>query len=378
MMRAIPASLVVAALCLSAWIAWDFEAGARVLMLSLVGAPLVDWFLLKTLPRAASPPSSPAYPSRSLKYPSKGLAGLAYPSSGATSPHTVALSLWLSLQLSLLAWALHAASTRMVQGHQLAELMLFVGMANGIFGMTIAHELLHRTGRTAYVVADALLMAALYGHFRVSHLDVHHRLVATQADPATPTEGETLYKFFGRSIVDGFALSLKIEAQRLAALGYRPHSLRNLAVRSLVAGVALIAMISSIFGAPAVVLFVGQALIAVYTLEALNYVQHYGLSRRDSPDAQITSEGSLAWDWDGPFTNWLMLDLGAHNEHHGEPKTAKRGNCRINPALRLPGSYLLMIAVASCPPLWRAIMDQRVRVFSSANAHGASARFVDS
>lgn len=341
-MRAVPGSLVISACCLAAWIVCDVEAGARVLMLSLVAAPLVDWLWRKT--------SRPKLISSSRLHSSNT----------ATSPHTVVLSVWLLLQLGLISWALHAVSMRAVQGVQLMELMLFVGIANGIFGMSVAHELLHRTGRTARIVADALLLTALYGHFRVSHLNAHHRLVATPADPATPIVGETLYSFFGRSIVDGFALSLQIETQRLAALGSRAYALRNFVVRSTFASVTIFAMIYAFFGAAAAGLFVGQALIAIYTLEALNYVQHYGLLRPDGIGMELTAEGSLAWDCDGPFTNWLLLDLGAHNEHHGEPKSATGSNVPTNPAQRLPGSYILMIAVASFPPLWRAIMDRRV------------------
>lgn len=346
-MRAVPASLVVAAFCLVALVIWDIEAAVRVLMLTLVAAPLADWFQRKAPRRAMD------------------TAGR------ATSPHTIALSLWLPLQLALLAWALHAASTRTVQGIALAELMLFVGMTNGIFGMTVAHELLHRRGRTAHVVADVLLLTALYGHFRVSHLCVHHCLVATPADPATPAVGESLYTFFGRSIVEGFALSVQSEALRLAALGYRSCSLRNLVLRSILGGGAVIVTVGAIFGAVAAGLFVGQALIAVYTLEALNYVQHYGLSHRP---AQSGSDTGLAWDWDGAFTNWLMLDLGAHNEHHGEQPSMTPANRPINPVHRLPGSYLLMIAVAACPPLWRTIMDRRVSWIRSPSSHAAAAR----
>src|SRR5262249_21123172 len=156
------------------------------------------------------------------------------------------------------------------------ELMLGVGLANGLFGIIAAHELLHRCDRVSRIGAQVLLSTALYGHFCVSHVLVHHRLVATPSDPATAARGESLYGFFGRTIVEGFLVALRAESGQTETPGGPGRALRNAVVRSVLVNAALICGIAASSGLAAAGFFIGQACIAVYTLEAINYVQHYG------------------------------------------------------------------------------------------------------
>ena len=75
-----------------------------------------------------------------------------------------------------------------------------VGVYTGGIGITVAHELLHRSAKTAKMTADFLLSSMFYPHFAIEHIFGHHFRVATPDDPASARSGETVYRFLIRSV----------------------------------------------------------------------------------------------------------------------------------------------------------------------------------
>jgi alkane 1-monooxygenase len=87
-------------------------------------------------------------------------------------------------------------------------------------GMTVAHELLHRTDSpAAQVVSRALLAFTLSGHYTTYHLYGHHRNVGTFKDPATARRDEYVLAFVFRCILGEFREALRIERARLRRKG---------------------------------------------------------------------------------------------------------------------------------------------------------------
>ena len=86
--------------------------------------------------------------------------------------------------------------------------VLSAGIAGGVVGITVAHELIHRRSRVDRFLGGVLLASMSYLHWALEHIAGHHRLVATRADPATARLGESLPRFLVRSIVhDGLAVT---------------------------------------------------------------------------------------------------------------------------------------------------------------------------
>ena len=148
--------------------------------------------------------------------------------------------------------------------------------------MTFAHELIHR--RHGY---ERLFRKHPAGQRDVSTL--RHR--ARQG--ASPPRGHasaiprrralaSLYRFVPRSIVGGLISAWQIERLKLWERDTGTWSINNLMLRYAAVELAIYASIGIGLGPVALALFAGQSLVAIAVLEAINYVEHYGLLRRKS------------------------------------------------------------------------------------------------
>ena len=87
---------------------------------------------------------------------------------------------------------------------------LVMGLLCGVFGINVAHELGHRANKMEQFFAKALLLTSLYMHFFIEHNKGHHKRVATPEDPASARLGESLYRFYVRSIVFSYFSAWRI------------------------------------------------------------------------------------------------------------------------------------------------------------------------
>ena len=111
-------------------------------------------------------------------------------------------------------------------------------------------------------------------------------------------------------------------------------------------------------------LFIWQALIAVWHLELVNYVEHYGLTRKLLSDGKYEHvKPHHSWNAAHRATNWLLINLQRHSDHHYKPsrRYPLLQNYSIGEAPQLPYGYGIMIFAAMVPRLWRARMNPRVR-----------------
>lgn len=154
-----------------------------------------------------------------------------------------------------------------------------VGSITGAIGITLAHELVHRREVRFNLLGQLLLAMVCYGHFAIEHVLGHHSHVATPKDPASARRGENVYRFMIRSFFGGLASAWDIEANRLKRKGQSSVSGSNRCLRTWSVSVAF--AVASLFfgGIQGLGFFLLQSLIAIFLLELINYVEHYGLSR---------------------------------------------------------------------------------------------------
>ena len=238
-----------------------------------------------------------------------------------------------------------------------------VGMLCGMFGMAAAHELMHRRERVAQSAAALLLATSGYGHFLIEHVHGHHRRVGTPADAATARLGESVYTFLPRTVKGGLASAWRFEAERLTRRGRRVLDPRNRLIALGTLSILLCIAAGLVAGYAGVVFFTAQGVVSVAILEIVNYIQHYGLVRREAAQG-IRDPIVRAHTWDCAFrlTNLLLIDLGRHSDHHLCP-TRRADELDTRPdAPRLPAGYFTMVILALLPPLWTQIMDPRTMV----------------
>ena len=125
--------------------------------------------------------------------------------------------------------------------------------------------------------------------------------------------------------------------------------------------IALGAGLMVAFGARAVVFFSGQSLIAIALLEAIDYIEHYGLRRRRLADGSYEPVSARhSWSSDFLLTNLYLFQLQRHPDHHLYGRRPYQALRHIGHSPQLPAGYAAMVVMALIPPLWFAVMDPRV------------------
>ena len=247
-----------------------------------------------------------------------------------------------------------------------AVLFFGVGVISGAVGIVYAHELMHQKNRLERWLADLLLAMVLYSHFRSEHLRVHHLFVGTPRDPVSARYNEGFHRFFWRVLTTCPPSAWKAEKALLARKGLTMRSFQNpfWLYAGLQAGMLVLALL--IGGWEGLALFLWQAFIAVWQLELVNYIEHYGLTRRHLGEGKY--EHVLprhSWNAAHKASNWFLINLQRHSDHHYKPdrRFPLLQNYTEDQAPQLPFGYPLMAVIALTPPLWRRFMNPKVRAW---------------
>ncbi|WP_308914985.1 alkane 1-monooxygenase [Jannaschia sp. LMIT008] len=273
--------------------------------------------------------------------------------------------IWLPVQLVLIYGTLaYVTATGHLSAWEEVAVFAGVGVATGTIGITYAHELMHQKPRSERWLADLLLATVLYSHFRSEHLLVHHRHVATPRDPATARFGEAFWTFLPRVLVQSAVSAWRAERGMLARKGLSVHHRSNPFWRYAALQGAALMLALLIGGWWGLALFGVQAVVAVFQLELVNYVEHYGLVRRKLGEGRFEpTRPHHSWNAPHKASNWLLINLQRHSDHHYKPDRRFPLLQTYSPeeAPQMPHGYPFMTIAALVPQLWRWMMDRRVR-----------------
>lgn len=275
--------------------------------------------------------------------------------------------IWFPVQfavLCLLLWYLPRA------GHLNAAekfgLMFGMGVMAGTIGITYAHELMHQKSRLERWLGDLLLATVLYSHFRTEHLRVHHLYVGTPRDAVTARYNEGFHRFYPRvlreSVHSAWAAEKAMLARRKLPVWHRSNPFWRYA--ALETGMVVLAL--ALGGWQGLALFLIQAGVAIWQLELVNYVEHYGLTRKHLGQGKY--EHVLprhSWNASHRATNWLLINLQRHSDHHYKPdrRFPLLQTYPEDEAPQLPYGYPVMTVAAMIPPLWRRVMNPKVKAW---------------
>jgi alkane 1-monooxygenase len=275
---------------------------------------------------------------------------------------------WVYVQLAVLIWGFYVVSTQELS--MISWIAFTTGMAliTGGIGITVAHELGHRTERIEQIYSKILLMTVCYMHFFIEHNRGHHVRVATPEDPATSRKGETFYGFWWRSVTQGYLSSWHLEAERLKKKGQRFWSLSNQMIWFQILPLLFITFFSGLFSylggrlvweVPA--FFFIQSILGFSLLELVNYLEHYGMQRKRLPSGQYEKVTPLhSWNASQLVSNFLLFQLQRHSDHHASAHKRYQVLDHNEDSPQLPAGYSAMIILACIPPLWFAVMDPRL------------------
>ena len=268
---------------------------------------------------------------------------------------------WVPAQLALLVWVLATAATGHLEPFELLGMTLSMGATAGAIGITFAHELVHRRQPFERALGEILLASVSYTHFAIEHVHGHHRHVGTPHDPATARFGESFYQFLPRTLAGSIMSAWRLEVERLARRGQAPLSASNRILRYALTQLLIYPLVWVIFGGTGLLVFAGQAVVAFSLFEVINYIEHYGLMRREVAPGEYERVGPQhSWDSSYRLSNWMLINLARHADHHCA--AAKRYQSLELPpqAPQLPAGYGTMFLLALVPPLWFRVMNPRV------------------
>lgn len=249
---------------------------------------------------------------------------------------------------------------------EILGLMFGVGVVSGTIGIVYAHELLHQRNRAERWLGDLLLASVLYSHFRSEHLLVHHIHVGTPRDAVSARYNEGFHRFFWRVLRECPASAWRAEREKLARAGRPVWHRSNPFWRYGALQAAALALAFALAGWAGIGLFLLQAFFAIWQLELTNYIEHYGLTRRQLPNGKYEPvRPHHSWNAPHRASNWLLINLQRHSDHHYKPdrRFPLLQTYPQDAAPMLPMGYPAMGVLAMIPPLWRRRMNPRVRAW---------------
>ncbi len=214
-------------------------------------------------------------------------------------------------------------------------LALSVGVLGGT-GINTAHELGHKKDSLERWLSKITLAQTCYGHFYIEHNRGHHVRVATPEDPASARFGETFWEFLPRSVFGSARSALKLEAARIRRLGRSPWDPRtwpgNDVLNAWAMSVVLFGTIIALFGPAVIPFLIIQAVFGFSMLEAVNYLEHYGLLRQKNENGRYErcAPPKHSWNSDHLVTNLFLYHLQRHSDHHATRPGAIR-RCAVCP-----------------------------------------------
>ena len=275
--------------------------------------------------------------------------------------------IWAPIQFALLFWMIwYVTGPGDAHLSALETIVLFfgVGVITGTVGINYSHELMHQKDRGERFLGDTLLSMVLYSHFRSEHLRVHHLYVGTPRDPVTARYNEGFHRFLPRVLKGSLLSAFKAEKAMLARKGKPWTDAQNPFWRYWALQAFMLILAVLVGGWAGLLLFMWQAGVAIWQLELVNYVEHYALTRKHLGNGKYEHvKPHHSWNAAHKASNWLLINLQRHSDHHYKPdrRFPLLQNYDADEAPQLPYGYPIMTMAAMVPPIWRKVMNPRVK-----------------
>jgi alkane 1-monooxygenase len=251
------------------------------------------------------------------------------------------------------------------QSHNTIDLVgktAVMGLLCGTFGINVGHELGHRVNAFEQRLAQALLLTSLYTHFFIEHNKGHHKHVATPQDPSSARLGEPLYLFWLRTVSGTYGSAWRIANEEARKKGHAAFSLHNEMLQLQLVQLLFVLVIYFVFGGFATILFIAAAVMGFLLLETVNYIEHYGLQRKQVAEGKY--ERALpghSWNSNHVIGRVMLFELSRHSDHHYLTSRKYQILRHHDDSPQMPTGYPGMMLMALVPPVWFWVMNRRIR-----------------
>lgn len=199
-------------------------------------------------------------------------------------------------------------------------------------------------------------------HFFIEHNRGHHKNVSTKVDPASARMNEPIYAFWFRSIFGSYFSAIRLEKLRLERLGKSSMSFNNEMIQFFIIQGLFLGLITAIFGPITLLYFLGAATVGILLLETVNYIEHYGLQRREiEPGLYEKVKPIHSWNSEHILGRVMLYELTRHSDHHYKANRKYQVLRYFEESPQLPVGYPASMVMAMLPPIWFMLMNPRIR-----------------
>ena len=265
-------------------------------------------------------------------------------------------------QYALLYYFLRSMKQQELSGWDITGRVFSMGLLCGTFGINVAHELGHRTNKFEQALAKSLLATSLYIHFFIEHNKGHHKNVATPADPSSARYNEPVYTFYFRTIIFSYISAWKIANDDCRKKNKSVFSLHNEMIMAHIIQLLLLTVIYFLFGWLICLYFISAAAIGIALLETVNYIEHYGLQRKETEAGKYErAMPQHSWNSNHVLGRIMLFELSRHSDHHYLASRKYQVLRHHDDAPQLPTGYPGSMILAMIPPVWFAVMNKKIK-----------------
>ncbi len=277
--------------------------------------------------------------------------------------------LWVYVQLALILWACYVIATKSLQGPvEWIGFTVGVALVTGGIGITVAHELGHKKSQLERFYSLVLLMTVGYMHFYIEHNRGHHLHVATPQDPATAKRNQDFYRFWFQTTFGSIAHAWQLESNRLEKQNKSLFNIYNQMIWFIILPILFYGLLTLDFSVLSgkfiwqiPIFLIVQGILAFSLLELVNYVEHYGIIRKEISPGQYERVNPMhSWNTSYLVSNFFLFQLQRHSDHHDNALKRYQVLNHVDESPQLPYGYPTMILIALVPPIWFSMMNKRL------------------
>ncbi len=261
----------------------------------------------------------------------------------------------------ILFYGLYSFANSDLQPYEYFGFALSLGILLATNAVNVAHELGHRKNKFDVFITRLLLLPCLYMHFTMEHNYGHHKNVATELDPASAKKGQSLYHFWITSVFGQYKNAWQIQMKLLKNKKASFVSSENNLLLFLIYQKLYLTTIYALLGEGALMLAFLVGVISFLFLETINYIEHYGLSRKKVGNKYERVQNTHSWNSDHIMGRIILYELTRHSDHHFRASKRYQVLESLEDSPRLPFGYPMSMLLAFVPPLWFALMHPVLR-----------------
>jgi len=237
-------------------------------------------------------------------------------------------------------------------------LIEIIGLFIGIMGTVPGHELTHRKkNKLDMFIGNWLLAISWDCTFAVEHVYGHHKNVCLAGDPATAKRGENVYAFVIRAIIKEQKDAWKIETDHLERRGHSLFGFHNKMLIGYLRSSLLTFIAYLIGGWIGLFIYLFFALYGKHMLEAVNFIEHYGLVREEGKPVCPRH----SWNSNNILSSLYLYNLPRHSSHHEQANLKFWELKAYKDAPTMPFGYLSMVyLIVFLPFLYHRIMAKKL------------------